>query len=394
MVVVDDLHWADAASVDLLCEVVDQLADRPLMLLVLQRPDGRAVRTLRAEHALVELGPLGDEEARSLVGHLLGTPAADDGLAPLRDFVAARAGGNPLFVEEIVRSLAGSGLLVRKDGRWVCEAGCDAPDVPSTLYGLLLSRIDRLAAEDRRALQEAAVLGAEFDRTLLQRIASAPRSTEAALHRLAAADLIHADASGGQHWRFTHALLHEVAYQNLLLARRTELHQRAGRALEAELGADAQALVDGEARSPRRLAELEALGHHWSLSPDKARGAHYLLAAGDWARSVYANDDAIRHYERALRTLAEAARGHRRRSGRGRGRGARRARAARRPARPDGAAHRGAGALRARQAGGGRAARSGASRAPAAQDRRPALGGRRARARGRLLRRRPGVPGR
>ena len=306
MVVVDDLHWADAASVDLLCEVLDQLADRPLMLLVLQRPDGRAVRTLRAEHALIELGPLGDEEARSLVGHLLGTPAADDGLAPLRDFVAARAGGNPLFVEEIVRSLAGSGLLVRKDGRWVCEAGCDAPDVPSTLYGLLLSRIDRLPAEDRRALQEAAVLGAEFDRTLLQRIASAPRSTEAALHRLAAADLVHADASGGQHWRFTHALLHEVAYQNLLLARRTELHQRAGRALEAELGADAQVLVDGEARSPRRLAELEALGHHWSLSPDKARGAHYLLAAGDWARSVYANDDAIRHYERALRTLAEA----------------------------------------------------------------------------------------
>ena len=151
------------------------------------------------------------------------------------------------------------------------------------------------------------MLGAEFDRALLQRIASEPRSTEAALHRLAAADLIRADGAGGQRWRFTHALLHEVAYQNLLLARRTELHQRAGRALEAELGADAQAPVDGEGRSPRRLAELEALGHHWSLSPDKARGAHYLMAAGDWARAVYANDDAIRHYERALRTLAEAA---------------------------------------------------------------------------------------
>ena len=110
--------------------------------------------------------------------------------------------------------------------------------MPSTLYGLLLSRIDRLAADDRRALQEAAVLGAEFDSALLQRIASEPRSTEAALR----------PAGGGrpdprrrgraaQRWRFTHALLHEVAYQNLLLARRTELHQRAGRALEAVLGA-------------------------------------------------------------------------------------------------------------------------------------------------------------
>jgi len=306
MVVVDDLQWADAASVDLLREVVDQLTDRPLMLLVSQRPDARVMRTLRAEQSMVELGPLADDDARSLVSHLLGAPTVDDGLAPLRDFVATRAGGNPLFVEEIVRSLAGGGLLVRRHGRWVCEAGCDAPDVPPTLYGLLLSRIDRLAAEDRRALQEAAVLGAEFDRALLLRIASEPQSTEAALERLAAADLIRTDDAGAERWRFMHAMLHEVAYQNLLLARRTELHQRAGRALEAELDADAQAPIDGQGRSPRRLAELEALGHHWSLSPDKARGAHYLLAAGDWARAVYANDDAIRHYERALRTLAEA----------------------------------------------------------------------------------------
>lgn len=305
MIVIDDMQWADAASMDLLREVIDQLADRPLMLLAAQRPDARALRPLRAEHSIVELGPLNDEDAGALVSHLLGA-AADDGLAPVRELVAARAGGNPLFVEEIVRSLAGCGLLVRQGERWVCEATHEAVDVPSTLYGLLLSRIDRLDARDRRMLQEAAVLGAEFDAGLLQRIASDPPSTEAALGRLAAADLIRAGAASGPRWRFTHALLHEVAYQNLLLARRTELHQRAGQALEATFLADREPSADGEARSPRRLAELEALGHHWSLSPDKARGAHYLLAAGDRARAVYANDDAIRHYERALRTLAEA----------------------------------------------------------------------------------------
>ncbi|MES1264959.1 MAG: AAA family ATPase, partial [Variovorax sp.] len=102
MLVIDDLQWADAASVDLLQEVLEQLADRPLMLLVSQRPDARALRTVRAGHTTIELGPLGDEDARALVSHLLGAPA-DDGLAPVRDFVAARAGGNPLFVEEIVR---------------------------------------------------------------------------------------------------------------------------------------------------------------------------------------------------------------------------------------------------------------------------------------------------
>src|SRR5207302_1398295 len=95
-------------------------------------------------------------------------------------------------------------------------------------------------------------------------------------------------------YRFTHALVHEVVYQNLLLSRRTEIHERVGRALEHAAGP-----------RPDRLSDLEALGHHWSLSPDKLRGARYLVAAGDWARAVYANDDAIRHYERALKTLAE-----------------------------------------------------------------------------------------
>lgn len=305
MVVVDDLQWADAASVDLLGELVDQLADRPLMLLVSQRPDARALRCVRAQQSTIELGPLGADDARALVDHLLGAPS-DDGLAPVRQLVVARAGGNPLFVEEIVRSLVSAGLLIRRNERWACAGPCGAVDVPPTLMGLLLSRIDRLGADDRRVLQEAAVLGAEFDPALLQRIASEPRTTDAVLRRLAAADLVRVDESTGPRWRFTHALLHDVVYQNLLLTRRHELHQRTGRVLEAQLGADAFAPNDGEGRSPRRLAELEALGHHWSLSPDKVRGARYLLAAGDWARAVYANDDAIRHYERALRTLAEA----------------------------------------------------------------------------------------
>jgi adenylate cyclase len=92
--------------------------------------------------------------------------------------------------------------------------------------------------------------------------------------------------------------VHEVVYQNLLLARRTELHERVGRALERAAGPH-----------PERLSDLEALGHHWSLSADRPRGARYLVAAGDWARGVYANDDAIRHYQRALQTLAGSAGG-------------------------------------------------------------------------------------
>ena len=288
MVVVDDVHWADTASIDLLLEVLDQLADRPLMLLLSQRPDARPLRAERAAQTAVLLPPLGAHDTQALVDQLLGS-AGDTRLAAVRTLVAARAGGNPLFVEEIVRSLAGAG--------WRVEAQADGvPEVPPTLYGLLLSRIDRLGADERRALQEAAVLGTEFDAALLCRIAGAPaEATEAALRCLAELQLLRQEE--GEAWRFTHALLHEVAYQNLLLARRSELHGRVGRALETR---DAE-----PGRGPRRLLELEALGHHWSLSPDKVRGARYLLQAGDWARAVYANEDALRHCRRALRTLEE-----------------------------------------------------------------------------------------
>ena len=295
MLVIDDLQWADAASVDLLCELADQLADQPLLLLFAQRPDARALRAMRTEPTAIRLGPLADAETRALADHLLGaSPGA--ALQAVRDLVVARAGGNPLFVEEIVRSLAARGLLVRRGDRWECVAPrCDAVDVPATLYGLLLSRIDALSGADKRTLQEAAVLGAEFDAELLHAVASEPGSIDVALQRLAVADLLR---SAGARWRFTHALLHEVVYRNLLLTRRTELHQRAGLALEASR--------DSALHGPQRIAVLAALGHHWSLSPDKVRGALYQLEAGDWARAVYANDDAIRHYELALGTLAEA----------------------------------------------------------------------------------------
>jgi adenylate cyclase len=135
-----------------------------------------------------------------------------------------------------------------------------------------------------------------FDETLLRAIAADTRAMEAALDHLVEFDLLQQVRHDGEgnRYRFTHALVHEVVYQSLLLSRRTELHERAGRALEALTGVH-----------PERLSDLEALGHHWSLSSTKSKGARCLVAAADWARAVYANEDAIRHYERALLTLAD-----------------------------------------------------------------------------------------
>ena len=178
ILVVEDLHWADAASVDLLRHIADHLADRPLMVLLSHRPEGRPPSMARATQSLIALSPLSREATRALVGGLIGS--GDAHLEALLDFVATRAEGNPLFVEEIVRSLVSKGVLVREGDRWACPVAWDAVDVPQTLHGLLLSRVDRLPDSGRRVLQEAAVLGAQFDRALLAAIA-----TEAGTRRAA-----------------------------------------------------------------------------------------------------------------------------------------------------------------------------------------------------------------
>jgi adenylate cyclase len=295
LILIEDVHWADAASLDLLRRLVDQLPDRPLMLLLSHRPDAPPPVVTRAAQSVIRLATLGHGDTRALVAGLFGA-SGGDALEELQDFVATRAGGNPFFAEEIVRSLIAKGVLVRRGDRWACTAACEAVDVPPTLHGLLLSRVDRLPADSRRLLQEAAVVGAVFDEALLRAVATDSAGTEAALDRLVEADLIQAAGQRreGRRYRFTQTLVHEVVYQNLLLSRRTELHERVGRALERAAGP-----------RPERLIDLEALGHHFALSADRARGARYLLAAGDWARAVYANDDAIRHYARALQVLQE-----------------------------------------------------------------------------------------
>src|SRR5262249_31409679 len=147
-----------------------------------------------------------------------------------------------------------------------------------TIHGLLLARIDQLPAGVRQALQEAAVVGPTFAEALLRMVASDPQSIDQALAALVDAELLveasppAASSSAGaeRRYRFRHGLFHEAAYQNLLVSRRSELHTRVGRALERMCGPE-----------PKRLEDLEVLGHHFRLSADKLRGARYLVAAGD-----------------------------------------------------------------------------------------------------------------
>jgi len=320
---VEDLHWADAASVELLRFLVDRLQGRRFMLVISHRPtpDVAEVAPHGAAHTVLRLESLSTNDSEMLLGALFGTSLLrlpDE----LRLRILERAGGNPLFLEEMVRSLIAGGVLAQEHGEWVCRADADSVNVPLTIHGLLLARIDGLPAHARQAIHEAAVVGPVFSEGLLREVAADPDSLDQALAMLVDAELLvdpsrTAGATGKstqskvpafpaagspragsmgtgteRQYRFCHGLFHEVAYQNLLVRRRTELHTRIGEALERICGTQ-----------PQRLEDLEALAHHFRLSADKPRGARYLVAAGDRARAIYANADAIRHFQRALETL-------------------------------------------------------------------------------------------
>jgi adenylate cyclase len=303
VLIVEDLHWADAASIHGLRLLVDWFAERPLMLLFSYRPsfDNRSLLVARATHSALRLMPLADMHMDSIVEHMLGDAASTCLPPEMHRLIVERAGGNPFYLEEILRQLIAEGALVHTARGWQCSGRPGAVVVPATIEALLLARVDRLPAALRRCLQEAAVVGPVFDPSLLSAVAGHV-AEEAALDRLREAELIEEihDAStrgvapGERPWRFTHALVHDVVYRNVLQSRRTELHGRIGAALERMRGS-----------RPERLEDLALMGHHFALSAQRRRGADYLAAAADWARGIYANDDAVRHYQSALTILRE-----------------------------------------------------------------------------------------
>jgi len=306
LLVIEDLHWADAASLEVLRFMMDRLERSRLMLLVIYRPTSQTdpLNSNRVSVTVQRLEPLFAADGQKLLAAFFGEGHSKLPVT-VRKRILDRAGGNPLFIEEILRGLIDMGTL-HDDGQhgdgqhWHVAAEDTDVDIPVNLQALLLARVDRLPQEIRRLAQEAAVVGPKFDTALLRTVATDPSGIDAALDYLCDANIIEelrgSDAVVSPGYRFSQTLMHDVIYHNLLLQRRMELHQRIGRALERQYGA-----------APDRPEHLAQLGHHFSLTTEKSKGASYLMAAGDLARKTYANDDAMRLYRQALAAFANEA---------------------------------------------------------------------------------------
>jgi class 3 adenylate cyclase len=180
IMVCDDVHWADDASVDLLLPLVATLSAVPVLWLIASRAErevpgwriiGAAGDAFGDALVDIRLRPLGSEDGEHLVANLL---AIDSLPAATRAMILRRAEGNPLFVEEIVRMLIDREAIEFRDGLWTATAKVVDIEIPETLHGLLLARIDRLPAEARRVLRVASVIGRTFPVSVLDRVAGRP----------------------------------------------------------------------------------------------------------------------------------------------------------------------------------------------------------------------------
>jgi ABC-type oligopeptide transport system substrate-binding subunit/class 3 adenylate cyclase len=291
----EDLHWADPTSVQLLEQLLSLAEDAPVLLVLSLRPERDHGSWGLREHAgrefphllrEIDLGPLGDAD-----GELLAALVAPATLpAELERRVLEAADGNPFFLEELVRSLADVGALVRTDDGWRFDHAVEV-EVPPTVEKAILARLDRLSAPARDLVTSASALGRTFALPLLEGVLGEPAGDS--LHELQRLGLLRQSRRWPQpEYRFRHALIQETAYRTLLAEQRTRLHRRAAEWIE-------------ERYAERDAEVLGLLAYHWLRAEDEEKAADYLLRAGDKARLEYALDEAIEHYRDLLPLLEE-----------------------------------------------------------------------------------------
>ncbi len=299
ILIFEDLHWLDNETQAFLLLLSESLATARILLLVNYRPEYRHDWGNKTYYTQLRLDPLGEEDAQELLTALLGDSAA---LQPFKQFILEKTEGTPFFMEEMVQALFEQGVLVRDGGAHsgtpsLARSFADLR-LPSTVQGVLTSRIDRLGTEEKALLQTLAVIGKEFSLSLLKQVVD---KSEDDLFRLLShlqtAEFIYEQSAFPEpEYVFKHALTQEVAYNSLLLERRKVLHERTGQAIETLY----------HSRLEDHYSEL---AHHYSRSGNTQKAIAYLQLAGQQAgqRSVYT--EAISHLAAALdllKTLPDA----------------------------------------------------------------------------------------
>ncbi len=287
---IEDIHWAEASLLDLL-ETLAATVRGPLLLMCTARPELREHRpgwgAGLADASTVALSPLSGADGVELIRCLL-----DDEAPPgIVELIVRRSEGNPFYVGELLRMMVGDGTLERSTHGWRVTRPLPS-SLPDTVQGVIASRVDSLSRAGKRAIQDASVVGRVFWLGVLARLG--PAETIASADELVDKGFVVERESsaieGERELMFNHILTREVAYASIPRTRRAEAH--------------AVVLDWIEAKTSGRDEEFaEILAHHASEAGDLERTARFAMLAGHRQRRVFAAEEAIRWYDRAIMAL-------------------------------------------------------------------------------------------
>ncbi len=302
--ILEDLHWADPSSTELLGELLPLSAATPVLFCLVTRPEREAAgwqlaagarEILGGSLAEITLEALSPAESHQLVTNLLDIQALP---APVRGTILDKAEGNPFFVEEVIRMFIDQGAIYPQDSCWVVDETLIPVDIPDNLQGLLLARIDRLPEAVRATMLVAAVIGRRFGANLLAQVLAQLGETTPLmqhLNTLETAGLIRMTRVEPElEYIHRHILVQEAAYASLLSADQLRLHRVVGETLERLY--------------PHRLEELSPrLGEHFAEAGHTPAALKYLNIAGEAALASFANQEAEGHFRRGLALVEDPA---------------------------------------------------------------------------------------
>jgi len=288
LVAIDDLHWIDSISEEFVSYLIDWLAGTHILLILLYRPEYTHQWGSKSYYSKVGVDQLSPTSSAHLVQNILEGGAI---VPKLGELILNRAGGNPLFVEELTQSLVENGSIQKKDHQYVLTKEASEIDVPDSIQGIIAARIDRVEENLKRIMQVASVIGREFAYRILQTITGMKEELKSSLINLQGLEFIYEKQLYPElEYIFKHALTQEVVYKSLLQKRRKEIHEKIGSAIE-EL-------------YPDRLEEYyELLAYHYVRSDNSEKAVEYLDLANQKAAKLNAMEAAKSYFDQAMNLL-------------------------------------------------------------------------------------------
>jgi class 3 adenylate cyclase/tetratricopeptide (TPR) repeat protein len=294
VIYIEDFHWVDTSSLELIEALFRLVEEYRILFILVFRPGyadtgERIIKSIEENYpshwTRIELEPLNETESETLLSNLLrikGLPLH------IRDQILQRAGGNPFFIEEVVRSLIDEGAVVLKNGDYEITEKIKQVVIPPSIHALIMTRIDRLDEATRNLVRMASVIGRNFFYRILAEVASNIEEIDRRLDYLKEIQLIRERKRMEElEYLFKHALAQEAAYESILLQRRKELHNKVAQSIEKVFN--------------ERLHEFYGmLAYHYSMGEDLDKAEEYMIKAGEEAMKSAASSEALGYFQEAL----------------------------------------------------------------------------------------------